>query len=63
MFRSGVIILIISDEEVSHIMKIIKSPWESGSLIKGLAKYLNVKQKNKKGRFLRMLLDILGTNL
>ena len=48
MFRSGVIILIISVEEVSHIMKIIKSPWESGSLIKGVSEIFKCEAKEQK---------------
>ena len=40
--------LIISNEEMNDIMKIVKSLEESGLLIKGLAKQLKMKQKNKK---------------
>ena len=38
--------LIVSNEEMNDIMKIIKSLEESGLLIKALAKQLKMKQKN-----------------
>ena len=40
--------LIIANEEMNNIMKIIKSLEESGLLIKALVKQLKMKQKNKK---------------
>ena len=40
--------LIIANEEMNNIMKIIKSLEESGLLIKPLVKQLKMKQKNKK---------------
>ena len=40
--------LIIVNEEMNNIMKIIKSLEESGLLIKPLVKQLKMKQKNKK---------------
>ena len=43
--------LIVSNEEMNDIMKIIKSLEESGLLIKALAKQLKMKQKNKKEAF------------
>ena len=53
--------LIISDEEMNDIMKIVKSLEESG---KTLAKQLKLKQKKQKnGRFLSMLLGTLGASL
>ena len=42
------IILIISDEEVSDIMKIIKSPWGSGLLIKGVSEIFKSEAKEQK---------------
>ena len=44
--------LIIANEEMNNIMKIIKSLEESGLLIKALVKQLKMKQKNKKEDFL-----------
>ena len=47
MFGFGMAKLIISNEEVDDIMKIIKSLEESGLLIKGFSKLLKTKQKKK----------------
>ena len=43
--------LIISNEQMNNIMKIVKSLEESGLLIKGVVKQLKMKQKNKKEDF------------
>ena len=43
--------LIISDEEINDIMKIVKFLAESGLLIKALMKPFKMKQKNKKVDF------------
>ena len=51
MFGSGMTTLIISNEEMNDIMKIVKSLKESGLLIKVLGKQLKLKQKNKKANF------------
>ena len=48
--------LIISNEEINDIMKIIKSLQESGSLIKGVSETIKNKAKEQKGGFLGMLL-------
>ena len=45
-------IIIISNEKIDDIIKIIKSLEESGLLEKVLAKQLKMKQSNKKGDFL-----------
>ena len=44
-------ILIISNEEMNDIMKIVKSLEESGLSIKGVSEQLKMKQKNKKEDF------------
>ena len=44
--------LIISDEEKNHIMKIVKSIKDSGLSIKGVSEQLKMKQKNKTADFL-----------
>ena len=44
--------LIISNEEMKDIMKIVKSLEESGLLIKGVSKTLENETKNKKVDFL-----------
>ena len=63
MFGSSMTPLIISNEEMNDIMKIIKSLEESGLLIKGVSKTTQNKGKEQKGRFLSMLLGILGASL
>ena len=63
VFRSGVTTLIISNEEINDIVKIINSLKEFGLLMKGVSKTIKSKAKEQKGGFLRMLLGILGTSL
>ena len=52
--------LIISNEEVHNIMKIIKSLEESSLSIKGVSKTIKNEAKEQKRGFLRMLLVTLG---
>ena len=63
VFRSGVTTVIISNEEINDIVKIINSLEEFGLLMKGVSKTIKNKAKEQKGGFLRMLLGILGTSL
>ena len=51
IYGSGTTALIISNEGMEDIMKIVKSLEESGLLVKKLAKQLKIKQKNKKEDF------------
>ena len=51
MFRSGFTTLIISNEEMENIMKIVKSLEDFGLLIKGVSETTKIKQKNKKDSF------------
>ena len=51
MFGSGATTLIISNEEMIDIMKIIKSLEESGLLIKGFSETIQNEAKNKKKDF------------
>ena len=51
MFGSGATTLIISNEEMIDIMKIIKSLEESGLLIKGVSETIKNEAKNKKKDF------------
>ena len=44
--------LLISNEEMQQVMKIVKSLDESGLLIKGVNETIKMKQKNKKVNFL-----------
>ena len=52
MVGSGFTTLIILNEEMEDIIKIVKSLEDSGLLIKGLVKQLKMKKKNKKENFL-----------
>ena len=63
MFGSGVTTLIISNEEINGIMKIVKFLEESGLLIKGISKTIKNKAKERKGGFLGMLISTLCANL
>ena len=49
MFGSGVTTLIISNEEMNDIMKIVKSLEESGLLIKGVGERMKNEAKEQKG--------------
>ena len=44
----GTTALIISNEEMEDIMKVVKLPGESGLIIKEMNEKLKMKQKNKK---------------
>ena len=63
MFGYGTTILIISNEEMNDIIKIIRSLEESGLLIKGVNKTIKNEVNKKKGGFLRILLGTLGDSL
>ena len=63
MFGSGNTILIISNEEMNDIVKIIKSLGESGLLIKGISETIKKEAKEQKGGFLGMLLGTLSASL
>ena len=63
MFGSRTTTLIISNEEMNDIMKIVKSLEESDLLIKSVSKTIENKAKEQKVRFLGMLLDSLGTSV
>ena len=55
--------LIISNEEMNDIMKIVQALEDSNILLKGLTKTIKNKTKEQKGGFLSMLLGTLGTSL
>ena len=59
----GTTTLIISNDEMEEIMKIVKSPEDSGLLSKGVRKTIQNEAKEQKGRFLGMLLGTLGASL
>ena len=55
--------LIISNEEMEDIIKIVKSLEESGLLIKGISERIKNETKEQKGEFLPMLLGTLAAGL
>ena len=60
--------LIISNEEMENIMKIVKSIEESGLLMKGISETIKNEAKEQKGGFLSMLIgtsaiSLLGSGL
>ena len=55
--------LIISNEEVNDIKKIVQALEDSNILLKGVPKTFQKKVKEQKGGFRSMLLDTLGTSL
>ena len=63
VFGSGTTTLIISNEEMNDIMKIVKSLEKSGLLIKGVSQTNKNETKEQKGGFLGMLLSTLGASL
>ena len=63
MFGSGVTTLIISNKEINHIMKIVKTLEESGLLIKNISETIKNETKEREGEFLIMLLGTLGASL
>ena len=63
MFGSGIITLIISNEKINDIMKIVKSFEESGLLIKSVSETIKNETQEQIGRFLGMLLRTLGAML
>ena len=63
MFRSGVTILIISNEEINDIMKIVRSLEESGLSKKSSSETIKNEAKQQKGGFHGMLLGTLGASL
>ena len=54
--------LIISNNEIEDIIKIVKSR-ETGLLLKGVNETIQNEVKEQKGGFLSMLLDTIGASL
>ena len=63
MLGSGTTPLIILNEELNDIRRIVKSLEESGLLIKGVSETIKNEAKIQQGGFLRMLLGTLGASL
>ena len=55
--------VIVSNEEMNDIMKIVKCLKESGLLIKGITKTIKNEAKEQKQGFIIMLLGILDASL
>ena len=55
--------LIISNDEIEDIMKIVKSFEDSGLLTKGFSRMIQNEAKEQRGGFLSMLLHTLGASL
>ena len=60
---SGTTTLIISNEEMNDIMKIVQALEDSNILLKAVTKTIKHEAKEQKGGFLRMLLGTLGASL
>ena len=60
---SGTTTLIISNEEMNDIMKIVQALEDSNILLKGVTKTIKDETKEQKGGFLSMLLGTLGATL
>ena len=63
MFGSGTTILIISNDEMVDILKIVKSLEDSNVLLKGVSETIQHEAKEQRGGFLSMLLGTLGAFL
>ena len=63
MLGSGTTTLIISNDEMDDILKIIKSLEDSGVLLKGVSETIQHEAKEQRGGFLSMLLGTLGASL
>ena len=63
MFGSGTTTLIISNDEMNDILKIVKSLEDSGLLLKGVSETIQHESKEQRGGFLTMLLGTSGASL
>ena len=63
MLGSGATTLIISNDEMDDILKIVKSLENSGLLLKGVSETIQHEAKEQRGGFLSMLLGTLGASL
>ena len=63
MLGAGTTTLIISNDEMDDILKIVKSLENSGVLLKGISETIQHEAKEQRGGFLGMLLGTLGASL
>ena len=61
--ESGTTVLIILNEEMEDILKIVKSLEQSGLLIKGISETIKNEAKGQKGKFLSLLLVTLVASI
>ena len=60
---SGNTTLIISNDEIEDIIKIVKSLKDSGLLLKGVSETVQIEVKEQNGGFLSMLLGTLDASI
>ena len=63
IYSSGATTLIISNEEINDIMKVVQALEDSNILLKGVTKAIKNETKEQIGGFLSMLLGTLGASL
>ena len=63
MLGSGTTTLIISNDEMNDIIKMVKPLENSGVLLKGVSETIQHETKEQRGGFLSMLLGTLGVSL
>ena len=63
IYRSGTTALIISNEKMEDIIKIVKSFEESGLIIKGISETIKNDAKEPKGGFLPISLGTLAASV
>ena len=63
MLGSGTTILIISNDEMDDVLKIVKSLEDSGLLLKGVSETIQHEAKEQRGGSVSMLLGTLGASL
>ena len=63
MFRSGMKTLIISNEEMKNIMKIVKSFEKSGLSMKSVSETIQIEAKEQKDGFISVSLGTFGASL
>ena len=63
MFGSGTTTLIMSNDEMDDILKIVKSLEDSNVLLKGVSETIQHEANEQRGGFLSMLLGTLGASL
>ena len=63
IYGSGATTLLISNEEINDMIKIVQALQNSNILLKGVTKTMKNETKEQKGGFLNMLLGTLGASL